>query len=107
MNYPNNFLNAWTEFKTFVGNDPLVIMLGDREVYKWNFRLIGENRDEELDRMNFIILKPLLEEQHRRYCSGELYKLVGLTADEVSSGGTHDALFDARSMANFCARYIN
>lgn len=101
------FEEAWSEFLAFIGGNPIVVILGDREVYKWNFRLLGTNKDAETDNMKWIILKPLLPEQLRPLCSGELYELVGFTEQDVCTGGltTHNALFDATSMGLFCANY--
>ena len=108
MECSNSFIDVWNKFTRFVDGNPIIIMLGDKDVYKWNFKLlekIGCDVKENLDNMNFIKLKPLLDEKHQKYCSGELYKIVGLTSKEVSEGETHDALFDAKSMALFCKNY--
>lgn len=112
----NTFIPVWNNFMKFVGSSPIVIMLCDREVYKWNFKLLGYDRDSELNNMDFIILKSLLIPEHQKYVSGELYKLIKIRENEIPEMGkpetlfpvidnTHDALFDARSMALYCSNY--
>ena len=98
MSVSMHFEDAWEKFKAFVGNDPIVIMLGDREVYKWNWKLLNEDKNEEIDKMDWIILKPQLKNEHKSYCSGELASLLNIKID----GNTHDALYDAMSMALYC-----
>lgn len=101
------FEEAWKEFMSFRGGSPIVIILGDREVYKWNFRLLGKNKDEEIDEMPWIILKPLLSEPLKPLCSGNLFEIVGFSEEQVCINGltTHNALFDATSMGLFCCHY--
>ncbi len=106
MAHGRPFEEVWQEFMAFVDGAPIVIMLGDREVYKWSFQLLGKPNDEVIDAMDWIILKPLLGEKFSGYGSGDLYQAVGFTADEVCPNlATHDALFDASSMALFCTHY--
>ena len=98
MSATMQFEDAWEQFKKFVDSDPIVIMLGDREVYKWNWKLLGKDYDDKIDVMDWIILKPLLKSEHQPYCSGELASLLNISID----GNEHDALYDATSMALYC-----
>jgi hypothetical protein len=100
------FEDVWSEFVAFVGADPLVVMLGDAAVFKWNWRLLGHDRDAEIDAMQATRLKPLLPEHVRDRDSGELYKLVSAEATRGALVGTaHTGLFDATSMALYVCAY--
>lgn len=107
MSNTMQFEEAWVKFLEFVNNDPIVIMLGDREVYKWNWRLLNNNKDK-IDAMNWTILKPLLNENHRKFCSGELATAIGIDVVPHLPTGltTHDALYDATSMALYCLHQL-
>ena len=102
-----DFKEVFDAFMTFADGAPIVVIAGDREVYKWNFRLIGEKSDEKIDKMSWIILRPLLPTELQTLNSGDLYTKVGLSEAEVCTGGltTHNALFDATSMALFLANF--
>jgi hypothetical protein len=105
MENGNSFEAVWERYLAFCGNAPIVVIMGDREVARWNFALIGKPRDAEIQAMNWRILKPLLPPKYQ-VLSGELYQFVGATPDEVCEGKTtHDGLFDASSMALFLSRY--
>ena len=148
MNRGRDFTEVWKEFIDFVGmllpslfppsspsfskyrlstSPTYVIMMGDKEVYKWSHKLHGTPKDDEIDAMEWIRLKPLLgerkegegekegegkEEEGRQALnlggldSGQLYEKVGMRKEEVCPGlSGHDALFDACSMALFCTKF--
>ena len=89
---------AWQHFREFIGKDPVVIMEGDRDVYKWNWKLLGQDRDTEIDTIEWILLKPLLKSEHQIYHSKELSSLLNIGDD----GTAQDALHNAASMARYC-----
>eukprot|EP00026_Physarum_polycephalum_P018404 Phypoly_transcript_19981.p1 GENE.Phypoly_transcript_19981~~Phypoly_transcript_19981.p1 ORF type:complete len:232 (+),score=39.82 Phypoly_transcript_19981:51-698(+) len=103
------FTEVWSQFTNFIGNNPIVIMVGDKEVYKWTHKLQGTPKDDEIDTMEWIRLKPLLNEKGVELSgldSGQLYERVGLAKEDVCPGlAGHDALFDACSMALFCTKF--
>jgi hypothetical protein len=86
-------------------------MMGDREVYKCTHKLLGVQKDAEIDEMEWIRLKPLLAAEQAldlgRLDSGQLWeRLGGLKKEDVCPGvSNHDAVFDASSMALFCSRF--
>jgi DNA polymerase III epsilon subunit-like protein len=110
-----DFKQAWQEYADFIDDNVVVIIAGDREVAKWNWRLLGEPRDEEIDQMKWVILKPLLPLEDfaqklggaKQVLSGNLYKLVGKQESDICQDGltTHNALFDATSMGLFLELY--
>jgi hypothetical protein len=103
----SDFEDVWKALWEFSNGAPVVVIAGDREVYKWNFRLLGQNKDEEIDALPWIILRPLLPLDLQALNSGDLYTIVGFTETQVCSGGltTHNALFDATSMAIFLSHF--
>jgi hypothetical protein len=102
----NSYADVWLSFVEFCGKDPIVVIAGDREVHKWTHALAGKAIDEEINGMPWVILRPLLPPNLAHLCSGELYKMVGLSEKDVLEGSsTHNALFDAISMALFLTLY--
>lgn len=115
-----DFLEVWGQFTKFIDSNPVVICLGDKEVYKWTHTLHaalnknGEKKEEvekglkEIEEIEWIRLKPMLQgkEETKDKDSGQLYEVVGMSKEEVCPGlSLHDALFDACSMGVFCTRY--
>ena len=106
MNYEENFNQVWKDYKKFVNDHTIVIMLGDKDVFKWNLKLINSDVKNELSSLKFIKLKPLLPNEYHHLSSGQLYEIVGKTSFDVAPDGkVHDALFDAKSMGLFCANF--
>lgn len=99
-----DFKKTFSRFMKFCGDSLVVVMQGDEEVYKLNFKELKAKAPP----MNFIRLKPFLvaidKAKYSPLFSSDLYKLVGAKIDK---GQAHDAEFDATSMAMFVDRSMN
>lgn len=102
--YTTTFEEAWKEYLDFINGDIVVVIAGDREVYKWNWKLVGQDKDAEINAMNWIILKPLLPAEFKTKLSGELHGCVDAPFD-ANNDEIHDAVFDSHSMAHFLIHY--
>jgi len=109
------FENGFKSLKEFISDDPVIIMLGDQEVIENN----ASDLNIKHEPLNFFKLKPILVEEDettfKQLCSGELYKVVGLKPEDIipeyqlimlENQLTHNALFDARSMAWFVYKIL-
>ena len=101
------FEEAWQQYVNFINGDVIVVISGDREVSKWNWTLVGAPKDDEIDRMNWVILKPLLAEPLRKYFSGQLHEQVKGVPFEFGQESliSHDCFRHAQSMAHFVLHY--
>lgn len=108
-----SFEKGFTSLLDFIGDDPVIIMLGDQNVIENNAKELHVTHNP----LNFCKLKPILvgeDQKFKQLCSGELYKTVGLEPNDIipenerdrSANQTHNALFDARSMAWFVYKIL-